>query len=518
MGPTTTLLISFLLLTALIPPSSQSQQQDQPFTSIQISQKGLNFIKTILITKAINYAIPLHLPIIQKSIKVPFLGSADVVLSNVTIYEIGVNSSYVKVGDSGIAIIASKTTCNLSLSWKYVYSSWLFPGDVSDKGKAFVQALSDVGLLQKVAVNICHVKGMDIGLTLGLENDQGTLKLNLLDSGCYVKSISIKLDGGASWLYQGMIDAFQKQIRSAVENAITQNLNEGILQLDSFLQSLPKAIPVDDYASLNVTFLNQPLLSNSFIGFDINGLFRARVKASTNKRLYKKSLSSVLCTDKSKMLGITLDEEVFNSASALYYDAEFMQWIVDKIPDQSLLNTAGWRFIIPQLYKKYPNDDMNLNITLSSPPIIKITERNIDATLYVDLTIDVLEEDQVIPVACISLVIRGSGSVKISGNNLAGNVKLNDFTMSQNWSDIGNLHLHLIQPIMRTIIQTVVLPLANAHLSKGFPLPVINGFTLEDGEVICSDSKVTVCTDVSYSDSLILMPTSRPHPIETFVM
>lgn len=85
--------------------------------------------------------------------------------------------------------------------------------------------------------------------------------------------------------------------------------------------------------------------------------------------------------------------------------AEFMKWIVDTIPDQSLLNTAGWRFIVPQLYKKYPNDDMNLNISLSSPPVIRISEHHtIDVTVYANFVIDVLEAGKSIPVACISLV------------------------------------------------------------------------------------------------------------------
>lgn len=81
-----------------------------------------------------------------------------------------------------------------------------------------------------------------------------------------------------------------------------------------------------------------------------------------------------------------------------------MQWIVDKVPEQSLLNTARWRFIIPQLYKKYPNQDMNLNISLSSPPYVKISEQYVGANVNADLIIDVLEANQVIPVACISLV------------------------------------------------------------------------------------------------------------------
>lgn len=81
-----------------------------------------------------------------------------------------------------------------------------------------------------------------------------------------------------------------------------------------------------------------------------------------------------------------------------------MHWIVDKIPDQSILNTAGWRYIVPQLYKRYPDDDMNLNISVSSPPIIKVSKDVIGAIINLDVTIDVVDGGEVIPVACISLV------------------------------------------------------------------------------------------------------------------
>lgn len=407
------------------------------------------------------------------------------VISNVTIYKIDVLASYVKLGNSGIAIVASGTTCNLTMNWHYSYSSWLVPIEISDGGRASVE-----------------VEGMEVGLTLGLENHEGTLKLSLLESGCYVKEITIKLDGGASWLYQGMINAFEEQIGSAVESAITSKLKDGILKLDSFLQSLPKEIPVDDNASLNVSFVENPELSSSSIEFDINGLFTDGKTVQPVSNHYRQVFQpSVFCIDQSKMLGISLDEAVFNSASALYYDAEFMEWIVDKVPDQALLNTAGWRFIIPQLYKKYPNDDMNLNISLSSPPVIRISEHNIGATVYADVIIDVVEGSQVISVACISLVIRGTGSVKIMGNNLGGSVKLDDLAMSLKWSKIGNLRMYLIQPVMWTLVQTVGIPYANSYLGKGFPLPIIHGFTLQNAEIIFSSSKVTVCSNVSYSES-----------------
>lgn len=484
------LVLLHILLSALSYIASQSQIQAttigsvstrQSFVSLLISAKGLDFVKELLISKAISSLIPLEIPRIENTQKIPIIGSVHVVISNITIYQIDVAESYIKPGESGIAIIVSGATANLSLQWGYSYTtSWFAPFEISDRGKAEIE-----------------VQGLQVGLAFGLVNKEGTLKLSLLQSGCFVEDIRIKLDGGASWLYQGLIDAFEDQIVASVENTITKKLEEGIIDLDAFLQDLPKRIPVDDVVSFNVTLIDEPAFSNSSIGFDINGLFIPKEKI-WNLEYTHKNTATLSCDDSSKMLGIAVDEDVFDSASVLYFNAGFMQWIVDEIPNQSLLNTAGWRFIIPQLYKKYPNRDMNLNISLASPPELKI-EDNIDVTVYTDLIIDVIEAGEVIPVACIFLDIRASGSVQVVGNNLAGSVKLHEFEMSLKWSRIGNLRMFLIQPVIWTLIETVFLPYANAHLAKGFPLPIIRGFILQDAEITFTNSRIMVCSDLAYT-------------------
>lgn len=60
-----------------------------------------------------------------------------------------------------------------------------------------------------------QVDGMEVGLTLGLEIQEGTLKLFLVECGCSVQDISIKLDGGASWLYQGYVSRLRYQRSSS---------------------------------------------------------------------------------------------------------------------------------------------------------------------------------------------------------------------------------------------------------------------------------------------------------------
>lgn len=84
--------------------------------------------------------------------------------------------------------------------------------------------------------------------------------------------------------------------------------------------------------------------------------------------------------------------------------AGVLHWEVDKIPEQSFLNTAGWKYIIPQLYKKYPNDDMRLNISINSPPLISLAIDNIQATILLDMIIEVVDNGEMIPVACITVV------------------------------------------------------------------------------------------------------------------
>ncbi|KAL1814835.1 hypothetical protein ACET3Z_017409 [Daucus carota] len=453
---------------------------DGGYISLQISEKGLEFVKDLVIKEALSSLTPLQLPQVERAVNIPLFGNVEIVLSNITINHIDLPYSIIKTGVSGVTIAASSATAHLTMAWRYSYSSWLLPIAVSDQGDASIQ-----------------VDGMEVGLTLSLENQQGNLDLSLLQCGCYVKDISIELNGGASWLYQGVADAFNEDIISSVEVAVTNKITDGIIYVDSLLKSVPKEIPIDNVAAINITLVNGPVFSDSSIELEIDGLLTANDKTLISSLHREVKEDSNPCEGLDKMIWISLHEKVLHSAVSVYFQADMMQWIVDQLPDQSLLNTAGWKYVIPQLYKKFPNDDMKLNISVSSSPTIKIEPQNIDITVDLEVTVYVVDLGEVIPVARISTMISATGFPKISMHKLGGSVKLIAFTMDLKWSDIGSLHMTLIKSFVSASLKTVVLPYLNIRLWEGFPLPLFHGYELENAEIVCDESKIMICSDVA---------------------
>ncbi|XP_065862465.1 putative BPI/LBP family protein At1g04970 [Euphorbia lathyris] len=466
--------ILLLVLSLVLIPA---RTHEEGHISVILHDKGINFAKDLLIKKAVSSIIPLQLPDIERHVKIPIIGKVHVVLSKITIYSLDVPSSSVDSGGDirGITLIASGATAHLTMNWKYSYKNWVV--EISDSGAASVQ-----------------VNDMEIWVTVTLKEEDGSIKLSMLDRGCHLKDISIKMDGGASWLYQVLVDAFEGPIGTAIQKAISNKIEKGILKLDSRLQSLPKQVSIDNVSAMNVAFVDDPLFSDSSVKLDIDGLFIAADNVLVPNYYYDRMQASDSLSCPSKMIALSLHENVFNSAAEVYFNAGYMHWTVERFPNQSLLNTATWRFLYPQLYKQYPDDDMSLKILLTSPPVVKIT-KEIDATIYLDVTVNVFDANEVIPVACVSLVISASGSPHISRNKLAGFLKLKHFTVSPKWSNIGGMHL--IEPIAFAVVETEIIPYVNLRLVKGFQIPVLHRFILKNAEIHYSASKMMICSNIA---------------------
>ncbi|KAF8694816.1 hypothetical protein HU200_037913 [Digitaria exilis] len=475
MGPPLLLLLVALQLFTGPSPAAASSH-----ISAVISQSGLDFAKDLLVSHAVETLTPLSVPDIEKSMSIPLVGTVSMTASGIVLHSLTVTNSTVAVGDTGVVVAASLASANLTMEWGYSYSAWVVT--IYDCGNASIQ-----------------VEGVEVGVSMGMKNQNGSLELSVMECGCYMEELDITLNGGSSWFYQVFIDAFSNHIRSSVENAITNKIMEGTLKLDSFLRNLPKKIDLDSVAAMNVTFVNDPLFKRSSVEFDIDGLFIPSDETAAPRDMLLGDIKSALpLASSSKMLWISLDEDVFNSVSALYFEAGLLQRMVDKVPEQFLLNTASWRFLVPQLYRKYPDDKMVLNISAISPPSVRINVGRIDATVDLDVTVNVLDFGEIVPVACMSVSVAVSGAAAVSGNNLGGRVELDYFSFALKWSQIGKLHTVLVQTMLRFFLKSLFVPYVNSYLEQGFPLPIINGFYITDAYILTSYSKMIVSCDVAF--------------------
>ncbi|KAE9584123.1 putative bactericidal permeability-increasing protein, alpha/beta [Lupinus albus] len=130
----------FLLLSlVLIPTSVVVGDEEDGFISVVISDKGLDFAKQFLIEQAIASIVPSQLPDIEKKVNVPLVGKAQVILSEIIIKDIKINTSSVKTGESGIVLIVSGATADLTMNWRYTARTSFVPIGISDTGTATVK-------------------------------------------------------------------------------------------------------------------------------------------------------------------------------------------------------------------------------------------------------------------------------------------------------------------------------------------------------------------------------------------
>lgn len=114
-----------------------ARTNEEGFISVLISNKGLDFAKDVLIKSAISSLIPLQLPDIENTLKIPVIGKVHFHLSNITIYSVDIGSSYVETGDTGVVLVVSGATAYMSVDWSYSYHALFI--DISDHGTATIE-------------------------------------------------------------------------------------------------------------------------------------------------------------------------------------------------------------------------------------------------------------------------------------------------------------------------------------------------------------------------------------------
>ncbi|EFJ04326.1 hypothetical protein SELMODRAFT_138877 [Selaginella moellendorffii] len=459
---------------------------------VTLSEMGISYVREVLVESVLQDLTPLNLPNVKRRVEWP-IGIVDVELKNIVIVYANVSSSNVDLGNTGIWFNASGVETKVSLDWKYTYTASLIPFPISDSGTATAK-----------------VNDGDAWLQATMQQKNGTLSIQVTECNTDLSSLDLELQGGQSWLYQWFVYAFKGQIQKSVESALTTQVLAAVSRLNRLLLSLPRQLQVDTTSAVDVTVVDDPILNQNYISVGVMGEFVDIASPSERKHPPKKLPAGLLCIDSDvKMITVALGDYVITSASDVYYKAGRLERVVDRLPQQSLLNTASWRFLIPQLYRKFPNDDMLLNLSAASAPRVSFSRDGIRATTTADMTIEVVDNNEIIPVACISLEVTLHALAEIVGTNITGEASLLDLSLDLKWSTIGTFPVKFVEVATRTILKDVILPLVNYNLKKGFPLPVIPAIEFQEATIRYEDDFLLICTDIRYT-GLPLPPPVAP--------
>lgn len=116
------------------------------------------------------------------------------------------------------------------------------------------------------------------------------------------------------------MNAFDEEIRAVIEAAISNRVRISAEQLDNYLEALPRFLPIDDVSAIDVTIVQDPLVSPTFLSVGVRGEFTS-LGNSSNFTFPDHGLQpGLFCSDSSKMVTIALCDYVINSAATVYYE------------------------------------------------------------------------------------------------------------------------------------------------------------------------------------------------------
>eukprot|EP00270_Netrium_digitus_P012745 TRINITY_DN4174_c0_g2_i1.p1 TRINITY_DN4174_c0_g2~~TRINITY_DN4174_c0_g2_i1.p1 ORF type:complete len:410 (-),score=101.77 TRINITY_DN4174_c0_g2_i1:348-1487(-) len=334
--------------------------------------------------------------------------------------------------------------------------------------------------------------------------------MNVQSVGVVIEDLDIKLMGETSWIYTWLAETFADGVRAAVEAALTKAMTKAAVKLDTYLQGLPREIPVDSLAAIDATIVTDPVVQASSLSVAPLGQFISITRQGTEADAAPPIMPDGLsCGNSDKMLAIALSDFVINSAADVYFNAGVMKLVVDHLPDSSIikLNTRSWRMLLPVLYRKYPDKPMVLIFNATSQPRLELMADGLLATVAADLIVSVVADgEKVTDVVVLAVSLTCEGYVGVRETNITAVMDLNDVSLRLKWSDIGNFPMKVIQTAVKSLAKNIIIPALNVRLKLGFPIPLIPGVMLREPAVGYGSNYILVCTDVEYVGGLFSLP------------
>ncbi|CAI8053217.1 Lipopolysaccharide-binding protein [Geodia barretti] len=456
MKPISSWLTALLLLTSAMPGSSGSLFSQEPGFRVTFTKKGLDYVFGPVLRDGL---LQLSIPDIQEENKVKVVGKVKYYLTEITVGDVGVPSTSLEARDDQLMRIhISGMSLAMHAKWKYKQKSW---PKIGDDGTVDLKA-----------------KDMSLSQTVSVRND-GSGRLVVLAADCSfdVRKISVKFHGGASWLYNLFTSFIEGKIkdhlRSQVCKMVTGKINEFGKELPT---TLPVSIQVSDGVEVSCAILGDPVLSSSYLLTNHDGEFMS-AEHSQEVPISPASLPAASSVDPtSKMVFIWLTSYTFDTAAYIYKGAAYMDYSIknEEVPNVLLKTTADYKSIVPELYRRFPNKDVEYIMETKQPPSLLLSRGQARIVGEAEASILVVESG-VTPQLAFSLTVSVQCDVEFeiqtrsSGQVIAGDITSFTTEISNIDSVIGEIDPTPFQELLHTMVQFMAIPHINQTASRSDP-------------------------------------------------
>ncbi|KAM5334591.1 BPI fold-containing family C protein isoform 1-T1 [Glossophaga mutica] len=453
-------------------------------------------IKARATQRALDYGVQAGMEVIEQMAKernIPDLKGSESLeflkidyvnynFSNIKINALSLpNTSLAFVPGVGVKALSNHGTANISTDWDV--RSPLF----QDTGGAhlFLSGVYFSGILALA------------------QNDFGHPTLTLQDCHAQVSHAHVSFTGELSVLYNSFVEPIEKPILKNLNEMLCPIIKGEVEALNANLSMLEVLTKIDNYTVLDYSLISSPEITENYIDLNLKGVFYP-VDNPTDPPFPPVPFELPARSD--SMLYIGISEYFFNSASFAHFTAGAFNVSLStkEISSHLLRNSQGVGNMLSRIADIYIlSQPFTFRIMAIEPPVVNLLPGNF--TLDIPASIMILTESEnstAETIVSMDFVASTSVGLVILGQRLVCSLSLNRFRLSLPESKRSNIEVLRFENILSSILHFGVLPLANAKLQQGFPLPNPHKISFVNSDIEVLEHFLLVSTDLKYETSL----------------
>ncbi|NP_001187129.1 bactericidal permeability-increasing protein precursor [Ictalurus punctatus] len=474
-------MVSLWCVLALLSFFSPEASGTNPGVILRVTQKGLEYGRQIGLVTLQKKLKTVKIPDMSGSEKVSPIGKVSYSLTGIQILDLGLPKSAVGlVPGTGVSLSIGDAYINLHGNWRVKY----------------LRIIKDSGSFD------LSVSGLSISATISVKGDDtGRPVVSSANCAASVGNVKIKFHGGASWLYNLFKHYIEKALRSELQKQICSLVAEAIEEMNPHLKTLNVLAQVDKYAEIEYSMVESPLMSNSSIDLSLKGEF---YNIGQHKEPPFSPTPFSPPAQDSNMMYIGLSAFTLNSAGFVYNNAGVLSlYITDDMIPSSFpirLNTKTFGTFIPQIAKQYPGLMMKLLVKAEKEPNVSFEPDNVTLQASSTVTAYAIQPNATLsPLFVLNVNASVSARIYVSGLTVAGNLSLDEMDMTLATSYVGPFQVKSLDSFLTMIMKAVVIPVVNALLRQGYPLPAIGNMNLVNTQLQILKDYVLIGTDVQFT-------------------